>query len=141
MSIPMNKSFTIDEKICSTTEKPFGSKYAGTFSVRRPSLLDKIIIAVKDAARMSIAGEIAPGTLGDRPATISYIYSFMTTVNTEPLPEWFDLSAMYEDEDEDAMFAVWSEVSGFLSTFRPKAIGEDGGAGKQKPPVLVSSEI
>lgn len=120
-------SFTIEDKISATTGKPFGKGYAGVFTVRRPSLLDKKNIAVKDAASMSFAGEIAPGTISDGTAMISYIFSFVTTVAENKLPEWFNMSTMYEPEDEDAVLAVWQEVVKFLDTFRPKTVGETGG--------------
>lgn len=120
-------TFSIASKINSSTGKSFGEKYSGTFSVRRPSLLDKKNIAVKDAASMSFAGEIAAGTIGDGVAMINYIFAYITTVATSPLPEWFNMATMYEQEDEEAVLAVWSEVATWLATFRPKTVGEDSG--------------
>lgn len=131
------KTFTIVDKINANTDKPFGDKYAGIFSIRRPSLLDKKNIAVKDAASMSFAGEIAAGTINDGIAMINYIFAYITTVATAPLPEWFNMATMYEPEDEDAVLAVWSQVAEWLATFRSKEIGVDGSGTVKESALLV----
>lgn len=114
-------SFSIENAINPATEKPFGPKYAGTFTIRRPSLLDKKNIALRDAASMSAAGSLDPTLIGDGTRLISYIFSFVETVSEGALPEWFNMATMFETEDEDAVLAVWQEVGKFLDNFRPKA--------------------
>lgn len=129
--IPMTTTFTIDKLRCKTTGKPFGAKYAGEFTVRRPSLLDRKNIAVKDAASLSYNG-VVPVGISDGPAFISYIDSYITTVATT-LPEWWNLATMHEEEDEDAVLAAWSEVVAFLDSFRREADGETGSRGSSEP--------
>ena len=141
MSIPLITEFNIESALCPTTGKPFGSKYAGSFSIRRPSLLDKRTIAMRDAATISEFGTVNPELLGEGLKLLSYIVTFVEVTATAALPEWFDLSKMYEDEDEDAILAVWHEVQKFLNSFRPKAAGSDGGEGDKQPALLVQDKV
>ena len=141
MSLAMTKEFSIENVVCHTTQKPFGAKYAGKFSIRRPSLLDKRTIALRDAATMSEFGPTNPDLVGNGAKLLSYAVTFVEVVATAPTPEWFDMSKMYDDEDEDAILAVWQEVQAFLATFRSKAAGNDGGEGSQQPAVLVQGQV
>ncbi|KAA0888768.1 hypothetical protein [Oryzomonas rubra] len=141
MSIQLKTSFNIENAICPTTGKPFGSKYAGTFTIRRPSLLDKKNISVKNAASMSAAGTIAAGTMDKIALLISYIFSFVTTVNEEELPAWFNMADLYDGEDEDAVFAVWDEVQNYLNSFRPKDNSGNGPTGDGQATVLVPKDV
>lgn len=141
MSLAMTKEFNIEHITCATTGKPFGSKYAGAFSIRRPSLLDKRTIAMRDAATISEFGTVNPELLGEGLKLLSYIVTFVEVTAIAALPEWFDLSKMYEDEDEDAILAVWQEVQTFLASFRPKAAGSDGGEGDKQPALLVQDKV
>lgn len=137
MSLAMTKEFSIENTICHTTQKPFGSKYAGKFSIRRPSLLDKRTIALRDAATMSEFGPTNPELVGNGAKLLSYAVTFVEVTATAPTPDWFDMSKMYDDEDEDAILAVWQEVQAFLATFRPKATGSNGSEGSQHTQLLV----
>jgi hypothetical protein len=141
MSIPMTKEFNIEHLVCATTGKPFGSKYAGAFLIRRPSLLDKRTIAMRDAATISEFGTVNPELLSEGLKLLSYIVTFVEVTATATLPEWFDLSKMYDDDDEDAILAVWQEVQTFLMSFRSKADGDDGGKGNQQPSLLVPEQV
>ena len=141
MPIATKKTFTIDQIICGSTGQPFGPKYAGEFNIRRPSLLDKKNIAVKDAASMSFAGDVVPGMISDGTLLSSYIFSFVTTVAEAALPGWFDMAEMYEEQDEEAIFAVWKEVTAFLDSFRPKNAGTHGKPGDKQPPILVQDKV
>lgn len=141
MSIPTTTEFNIENNLCPSTGKPFGSKYAGKFCVRRPSLQDKRTIALRDAVTMSECGAVNPELLGEGMKLLSYIVTFVETTATTELPEWFDMGKMYEDEDEDAILAVWHEVQKFLNSFRPKAAGNDGIEGDKQPALLVQSQV
>lgn len=141
MKIAMEKSFSIEDKICNTTGELFGIAYKGMFSIKRASMLDKKNIAVKDAASMSFAGPIAPGTLSDSTAMTNYIFCYVTTVATEKLPEWFNMEKMFEPEDEDAVLAVWSEVCKFIDSFRRENSGGNGKSGSKEPALLVSEKV
>lgn len=103
------------------TKAPFGSKYAGKFAIMRPSIKDKLTISLKDAAAMSAYGISNPEQmLSEGIKLLSYIVNFVETTATAPVPEWFDLTKMYEEEDEEAILAVWNEIQAFLDTFRVK---------------------
>lgn len=120
MQSKMTTTFSITDKINPVTNEPFGEAYAGTFSIRRPSLLDKKNIAVKDAASLSFAGNIPDGMISNGITLVSYIFAFVSTVAESPLPEWFDMGKMYDDSDEEAVIGVWTEVVKFLESFRQK---------------------
>lgn len=114
-------SFSIENAINPSTGKQFGSEYSGTFTVRRPSMLDKKTISVKDAASMSLAGKVNRELIGEGTRLLSYIFCFVETIAEEPLPAWFNMGTMYDPIDEDAVLAVWEEVNNFVNSFRPKA--------------------
>jgi len=130
-------TFSVENTINQSTSKAFGSKYAGTFSIRRPSLLDKKNIALRDAASMSAAGDLELSLVNDGTRLVSYIFSFVETVAEQSLPEWFNMATMYEPEDEDAVLAVWAEVGRWMDTFRSKTVGEICQPGGNQPSLLV----
>lgn len=132
-----NTTFSIETTINTGTNKPFGNKYAGVFSVRRPGLLDKKTIALRNAVSLSTEGYVDPAMIGDGIRLITYIFAYMSVVAEQPLPEWFNMETMMEPEDEDAVFAVWAEVSKFIDSFRPKASGNDSQPAGQQPSLLV----
>lgn len=132
-------TFSIENNTNPSTGKPFGQKYAGVFAIRRPSLLDKKNIALRDAAAMSTAGEVNLDLVSNGTRLITYIFSFVESVNEQPLPEWFNMATMFDDEDEDAVLEVWKEVGKFLDTFRPKADGNDSKQGSEQPSLLVQA--
>lgn len=131
-TIPMNKEFNITALINPITKKPFGDKYAGTFAIRRPTLDDKRLISLRDAAKMSEEGAVNPELIGNGVRLLSYIFTYCGQVSTADLPRWFNPAKMY-DEDEDAVLAVWGEVQAWLATFRPQAAGDDGVQGSEQP--------
>ena len=122
-------SFSIENVVNPVTGQPFGQKYAGLFAIRRPSLADKKAVALRDAASMNAYGEVNPGQISDGLALLSYIITFMSVVKTEDLPAWFDMNKLFDDDDENAVLAVWDEVKKYLDSFRRK----DGGEGGQPP--------
>lgn len=130
-------SFSIENVNNASTGKPFGPKYAGSFTIRRPSLADKRMISVRDAASLSAAGELDISLVNDGIRLINYVFSFVETVAEQPTPEWFDMHTMYDTEDEEAVLAVWAEVSKFLARFRPKTGGDGSQQGSGQPSLLV----
>lgn len=141
MSIPASKTFNICNRISSITGKEFGEKYGGSFVLRRPSLLDKKNIALRDAVSMSSAGEVDITLVGQGTRLISYIFSFVETVAEHPLPEWFNMATLYDEEDEEAVLAVWEETSLMLDTFRPQTDRKGSEQGGQQPSLLVPAEV
>ena len=137
MTIQATTEFNIENAISPTTGKAFGSKYAGKFAIKRPSIKDKITIAIRDAESTAMHGAIIPELVGDGAKLLSYIMSFIEVTAITPVPEWFDLDKMYDDLDEEAILSVWSEVQTFLNSFRPKTGGSDGREGNQQLEVLV----
>lgn len=111
--------FTIEHTINKATELPFGTKYAGDFTVRRPTLSDKREIALRDTARISLGGAVNPAHLAVDVVNINFVFANMDVIG-EQKPEWFDIGKLYEGEDEQAVIAVWQEVERWLATFRPQ---------------------
>lgn len=141
MQAAMKTSFNIESKVCPSTKEPFGAKYKGQFSIRRPSLEDKRIIGIKNAATLSQFGPIAPGTLSEGTELTNYIFSFMSVAAEGKLPEWFDLAKMYDDTDEEAVYAVWEEVTAFLATFRRTKDSGGSAEGSKDAAVLVPEQV
>ncbi len=113
--------FSIENVTNPITKAPFGSKYAGKFAIKRPSIKDKLAISLQDAAEMSAYGISNPyQMLSEGIKLLSYIVKFVEVTAATPVPEWFDLTKMYEDDDEEAILAVWNEIQAFLDTFRVK---------------------
>ena len=118
-------SFSIETKINSHTQLPFGSKYAGTFVIRRPSIGDKRTIALKDAAQNNAFGRVDADQIGEGLRLLSYIVVFVPHVTDGKVPAWFDLANLFDETDENAVLAVWQEVQTFLDTFRPAPVSGD----------------
>lgn len=117
--------FSIEHTENPETGRPFGTRYAGEFTVRRPTLADKREIALRDTARISLGGAVNPAHLAVDVVNANFIFANLDVIGEEK-PEWFDIGKLYEGEDEQAVHAVWREVERWLSTFRPKANPEDG---------------
>lgn len=126
MSLKTTTTICIENKIQENTGKPYGEKYAGVFSIKRPSIQDKRQIAIKNAASLSAHGEITQDVMPDALNMLGYIFIFMQHIATEPLPKWFNEAELY-DEDVDAVYAVFAEVNEWLDSFRPK---NDSGTGE-----------
>jgi hypothetical protein len=136
----LNTTFSITATINPETKEHFGAKYAGTFSIRRPTLQDKTNIALRCAAEMSVAGGVGLDLVTDEILNANYVFSQMEVIKTSALPEWFDKSKIYE-EDEPAVKAVSKAVSDFLDTFRSQNNSGAGTAGSKDAPVVVSAEV
>lgn len=134
-------TFSINSKINPATKQPFGSNYAGEFSIRRPTLFDKKEISIKEAADMSKHGHINPELIGDGTRLINYVMHYTTQIATAPLPEWFDLAQLHDNNDEEAILSVWEEVEAFFATFRPAADRSAGVSGTGQPAPMVPQEI
>jgi hypothetical protein len=134
-------SFSIEATINSNTQLPFGSKYAGTFAIRRPSLGDKRAIALKDAAQMNAFGRVDADQIGEGLRLISYIITFVTHVTDDKVPAWFNIDKLFDETDENAVLAVWQEVQTFLDTFRPATAGGDSTGPAPGTSSVVSAEI
>lgn len=121
----MNKhTFSIAREVNPDTKKPFGDKYAGEITVRRPTIADNLDINLRDAASLNRYGTINPEHLGPAAANMSYILTVLDVI-CEKKPDWLDPTKLYADEDEAAVYAVWAEVDRFLKSFRPKADPEN----------------
>ncbi len=136
-------SFSLEHMVIpgSKTKEVFGPKYAGNFTVRRPTLRDNSDISLNYAAAVSKAGaSINPMQLTMVSAiNLTYIFCYIGVVAKEK-PEWFDDNALYED-DEPAVFAVFTEVERWLSSFRPQAACAGGQPGSDDDEVLVPAKI
>lgn len=114
----LKKTFSIDTIVDSATDRPFGSRFAGEFIVRRPTLADREKIAILDAARLPVDRQAVPLQVEN----LSFVFSNMAVI-AEKTPDWFDPSKLYGDDDERtedvrAVYAVWKEVRTFLNSFR-----------------------
>jgi hypothetical protein len=116
--IPKKHSFSIEKKINPLTNAEFGPTYGGTFVIRRPSLQDRHISAVKRAAALSAFGPASEELIPFETRFQIQIFSFVGAIACEALPEWFDPNQMYEDSDEAAVQAVAEEVTAWLGSFR-----------------------
>lgn len=120
------------------TDSPvFGSKYAGTFSIRRPSLQDKNTINLHEAASLSAAGHVNPALISGRTRLTAQIFASIAVLSEQSPPAWFDMDQMYDETDEDAVLAVWAEVQKFVDSFRSSAAGDTGTTAGTGAPLLV----
>lgn len=129
--IKQKHSFSIENKVNPNTGKAFGAVYAGTFPIQFPlSIGDKLAIACKNSAYLNTYGQINPDLISPTLKLMAYCVAFVSTIATAKLPEWFNLDALSDDNDEAAVFAVWQEVGGNIGSFRPgndPTTGGDGG--------------
>lgn len=124
--LKMTTTISIENKTNERTKQPYGTKYAGTFNVRRASLQDRNLADVRKAAILNTYGNVNADLIGDWTKTSIYVWCLISIVTTDPLPEWFDLSKVYDETDEDAIMAVWEEFGAFAATFRPKDDSQAG---------------
>ena len=110
-------SFSIESIINPTTKKPFGTKYTGSFSIRRPNLKDKTAITLRYVAGLATAGGTGIHLVIDPLLDANYLFCQLEVIKEAPLPEWFAMDKIYE-EDEPAIDAVRDEVQKFLDSFR-----------------------
>jgi len=136
MSLPLKHSLSIEMQKNPETGEQFGSKYGGEFIIRRPTLADKRDIALRDAASLNIYGQVNPLQMDRDVVNVNYIFANMDVI-AEKRPEWFDMGKLYDGADEAAVYAVWTEVSRWLDTFRPDNNSGAGGDGSPAPQVLV----
>jgi hypothetical protein len=136
-----NHTFSIENVINEETGQPFGSKYAGAFTIRRPSFADQKAIELKNAASMAAYGNVPSDMIGDGTKLLSYVVIFVQTIAVGPLPQWFDLDQMFDDCDELAVYAVWEEVQRFRESFRPNNSGSRSSDRSADPPVLVPEQV
>lgn len=131
--------FEISNSINPDTKEPFGAKFAGSFSVRRPTIKDNADIALAFSFATNKAGPLGFTAMSTPAVTQLYIFCMIDTIASEK-PDWFNVSTMYED-DEAAVYAVNDEVDRWLATFRHKAGSKAGGTGSDNPPSLVPDKI
>lgn len=128
MSDPHRKSFSIEHTINPVTKQPFGPKYAGTFSIRRASIFDSTLISAKKAAERNLYGRVDADQIPPGLALAADIYHHVSHVALAALPEWFDRSLMFSEEDQHAMSQVWLEVQTFEDSFWPSSGNRDSGS-------------
>ena len=123
----LNKNtFSIDKEINPLTKRPFGEQYAGEFTVRRPTLADKRDISIRDQAFLNALGPVDQRQMETSVVNINYIFANFDVI-VEKKPDWCDISALYEGDDEEAVHAVWGEVQKFLNSFRSSTDSRDSG--------------
>ncbi len=130
--VPLKHSFSIEMLKNPKTGEQFGAKYGGEFVTRRPTLADKRDIALRDAAALNIYGQVNPIQMDRDVVNINYVFANMDVI-AEKKPDWFDMTKLYDGQDEDAVYAVWTEVSRWLDTFRPVNNSVAGGEGSPQP--------
>lgn len=119
-------TFSIENDINPETQQPFGPKYAGTFSIRRPSLQDKTRTSIKVAASLSASGIVDINFVSGGVLAALYLFAQVEQISTDTVPVWFDMNKVYDD-DEPAIQAVSNEVSSFINSFKSKpAPTQDG---------------
>lgn len=132
-------TFSIEHEINPETGRPFGQRFAGEFTVRRPTTEDRESISLLDASNLCRLGKVDISLLNKDVVNLSYIFAHMSVIG-EKLPPWFDKSALY-DEDEIAVYSAWSEVSRWLATFRPKTDPKNSSGDGGDASVLVSPPL
>jgi hypothetical protein len=114
---PQILTFSIENETNPETDAIYGSKYTGTFSVRRPSLRDKINIQTAKTRILTEQGNVAQECIDGNTRMLAYIFAFVATCKEADIPTWFNLDELVTVDDENAAFQVLSEVSTWLSTF------------------------
>lgn len=99
----------------------FGDRYAGSFSVRWPTISDRLSINIRSTARNNAHGPLDPKQLPDGWDLVGYIFAFMAVCG-EDIPDWFDQEKLgaepeFFDQDSRAIIAVWKEVQLWLESF------------------------
>lgn len=111
------KTFSIEGKEDEKTKQPFGEKYRGDFTIRRPNLADKRNIAIKEASQFSMFGYADPSHIEVGTKFLCYVIIYVEEVAEKELPAWFKMEAILSDLDERAVAAVWQEVTAFTKSF------------------------
>lgn len=115
-------TFEIDKAIDPKTERPFGSRYAGEFVVRRPSIGDKAKIELKFAAGLTAMGlhsrEALQG-IDKHVLNVDFIFCHLDVL-AEKRPAWAHPEKLWADEEEGVVYAIWREIDTFIESFRPK---------------------
>lgn len=125
----LTHEFSIQTTLRADTKQPYGPKYAGTFSIRRPSIQDKYNAAAKNASLRCAFGHVPEGAISEGLETIVYMICFVEAIATKQLPDWFKAELIFDESDEAAVGAVWAEVQTFLKTFRHQEPVGNSGAG------------
>jgi hypothetical protein len=114
------KSFSIENKENPLTKKPFGKKYDGNFVLKRPSFLDRSLIATRVAAEFNSFG---PVPLANIPEPLRKAARICHTVYQlcEHTPGWLDREKIITEEDEAAFNSVSEEVDAILEAFRAES--------------------
>lgn len=118
--------FSIAQKTNPLTGRPFGDKYDGAFTVRRPSIGDKLRIELKDAAALHSFGAVNPNQLAEGTRMIGYAFATLAVIGEEK-PEWFDMERLHDESDEMAVLAVLGEVTAWIASFRGSSDSTKGG--------------
>ena len=123
------KTFSIETKINPITNQPFGSKYSGNFTIRQASMMDRQLVASRVAAEINMFGLVDESQMPPGLVKGSRICHTVGQLSTEPAPDWFDRSKMFDENDEAALLAVEKEVVDFSNSFRAGVGSGDGGKG------------
>lgn len=118
--------FSIAQKENPLTGKPFGDQFAGSFTIRRPTIGDKMRIELRDAASMNAYGSVHPQQITEGTRLICWAFATLSVVGEER-PEWFDQERLHSEDDEVAVLAVYQEVAAWLATFRRREDPTAGG--------------
>lgn len=119
MTVPNQHSFSVENLKVPGNEEVFGPKYAGVFTIRRPSLGDKQDIAFKKGAAMAVHGIANPAEISESIRLSTHIFAFFTTVSVGKLPDWFDPERVFSEKDEMAVYAAWKAVGDWLDASFP----------------------
>lgn len=130
-------TFAIDHITNPETGEAFGARFAGDFTVRRPTIRDNANIAIA-FGKATQGVEVNPMVLASPDINSLYICCFVNAI-AEEKPEWFN-EEMFE-EDIPAVLAVWQEIDNWRSQFRPKASAKAGVENGANPSVLVQTEV
>lgn len=114
-------TFSIEADINPETDRPFGNRYAGEFTIRRPSLADRIRIAVKDAASFSALGTAPLQSLSKDVVNLNFVFCHLDIL-ADSRPAWCYPDKLWADfEDEIAVYFVWQKMDAFFQSFRAPA--------------------
>lgn len=137
----MTTAINIADHINAATGKPFGPKFDGTITIRRPSLHDKKNIALQVVKMMSTYGSVDPDMINDGMRLTIHAFAYVNVLNEGDIPDWFDMDKIYDEDGENAVLEVWSEVAKFLNSFRSKNNGDTGQPGSEQPSLLVQEQV
>lgn len=139
--LPNSISFSIENQLNPLTNQPFGSKYSGTFNIRRASIRDKARAGYKAAAERNAFGVVGQGEIAEDLEAATYMFYYVETLASEDLPAWFKLDNLFDANDESALFKVWQEVQTFQNMFREGKSGGEGTGAGQQPSVPIPAPL